>query len=142
MKKRLLVLAFITPLFALMYRHVTAQTNDYKVVFDLTSADGADHQSLIRWLNGISKNNTNAMMEVVIYGQSLPMITLGKSTVADEVQSLAKNKNISFRVCEMALKRHNLTRSDLLPGVETVPDGIAEIVQKQREGWGYIKAAR
>ena len=27
----------------------------------------------------------------------------------------------------------------LLPGVQTVPDGIYEIVSKQQEHWGYIK---
>lgn len=143
MKKKFLVPAIIAALFALLCRQdAVAQNNTYKVVFDLTSPDTADHQSLIRWLNGISKSNANALMEVVFYGQSLPMITAGKSTVADDIQTLAKNKNISFRVCEIALKRHNLTKADLLPGVETVPDGIAEIVQKQGQGWGYIKAAR
>ena len=143
MKKQFSVLIFVTTLFVLLHtQNVTAQNNAYKVVFDITSSDSTDHQSLIRWLNGISKSNPNAKMEVVFYGKSLPMVTIGKSVVAEEVQKLAKNKNISFRVCEMALKRYQLTKSDLLPGVETVPDGIAEIVQRQTEGWGYIKAGR
>jgi intracellular sulfur oxidation DsrE/DsrF family protein len=38
------------------------------------------------------------------------------------------------------MKRWNIGESQLLPGVSTVPDGIYEILQKQREGWGYIKA--
>lgn len=143
MKKKFSVLVFVTTLFVLFHtQHVTAQNNAYKVVFDITSSDSTDHQSLIRWLNEISKSNPNAQMEVVFYGKSLPMVTTEKSVVAEEVQKLAKNKNISFRVCEMALKRYQLTKSDLLPGVETVPDGIAEIVQRQTEGWGYIKAGR
>ena len=143
MKKQFSVLIFVTTLFVLLHtQNVTAQNNAYKVVFDITSSDSTDHQSLIRWLNGISKSNPNAKMEVVFYGKSLPMVTIGKSAVAEEVQKLAKNKNISFRVCEMALKRYQLTKSDLLPGVEIVPDGIAEIVQRQTEGWGYIKAGR
>ena len=143
MKNRFSPLVFVTILFMLLYtQNVSAQNNAYKVVFDITSSDSTDYQSLIRWLNGISKSNSNAQMEVVFYGRSLPMVTMGKSGVAEEVQELAKNKNISFRVCEIAMKRHQLTKSDLLPGVETVPDGIAEIVQRQTEGWGYIKAGR
>jgi intracellular sulfur oxidation DsrE/DsrF family protein len=142
MKKKFLLLAFVS-LFALLHQpDLIAQTKEYKVVFDLTSSDTTDHQSLIRWLNGISKNNANAKLEVVFYGQSLSMIAAGKSLVAEEVQSLAKNKNISFRVCEIAMNKYGLTKSDLLQGVETVPDGIAEIVQKQNQGWGYIKAGR
>ena len=30
-------------------------------------------------------------------------------------------------------------KSQLLPNVQVVPDGIGEIVAKQRAGWGYIK---
>jgi intracellular sulfur oxidation DsrE/DsrF family protein len=45
-------------------------------------------------------------------------------------------------VCAVALKNNNLDKSQLLPGVETVPDGIYEIISKQHEGWGYIKASR
>ena len=143
MKNIFSVLAFVIGLFATLYiQNAMAQSNGYKVVFDITSSDSTDHQSLIRWLTGISKSNPDAQMEVVFYGRSLPMVTMRESGVANEIQTLAKNKNISFRVCEIAMKRHQITKSDLLPGVETVPDGIAEIVQRQTEGWGYIKAGR
>lgn len=143
MKQFFLVAVLSTALFAVCDTQIVmAQKHEYKVVFDLTSGDEADHQSLIRWLKAISKNNPAAQLEVVFYGQSLPMVTVGKSTLTEDVQELAKNKNISFRVCEMAMQRHKLTKSDLLPGVGTVPDGIAEIVQKQSMGWGYIKAGR
>ena len=40
------------------------------------------------------------------------------------------------------MKRNNIDKSQLIPGVEIVPDGIYEIILKQREGWGYIKVAR
>ncbi|HEX5025913.1 MAG TPA: DsrE family protein [Agriterribacter sp.] len=143
MKWKFLLLSFVATVLSLLHNQdLQAQNKEYKVVFDLTSADSTDHQSLIRWLSGISKGNPHAQMEVVLYGQSLSMVTTGKSTVAEDVQTLAKDKNISFSVCEIALKKHKLTKSDLLPGVTTVPDGIAEIVQKQGQGWGYIKAAR
>ena len=38
-------------------------------------------------------------------------------------------------------KRYNVDKSQLLPGVEIVDDGIFEIISKQQEGWGYIKVA-
>ena len=37
------------------------------------------------------------------------------------------------------MKRHKIEKSQLIPGVTTVPDGILEIIMKQKEGWGYIK---
>jgi len=40
------------------------------------------------------------------------------------------------------MKNNNITADQLLPGIHVVPDGIYEIISKQRAGWGYIKAAR
>jgi uncharacterized protein len=39
------------------------------------------------------------------------------------------------------MKRYKVNESQLIVGVEIVPDGILEIVQRQAEGWGYIKEA-
>jgi intracellular sulfur oxidation DsrE/DsrF family protein len=112
---------------------------DYKVVFDLTSKDSNDQKAAIRWLNEVSKAEPTAQMEVVMYGQGLDLVTKGKSAVADDVVRLAQNKNIAFKVCQVAMKAHNLTKDDLLQGVQTVPDGIYEVISKQKQGWGYIK---
>jgi len=131
----------LTTLLLLLLNFSEAQTKDYKVVFDLTSNDTTDHKTVIRWLNGITQSNADARLEVVFYGQSLGMVTKDKSTVAEDLKKLTANKNISFKVCEAAMKRQNIDKSQLLPGIETVPDGIYEIMLKQNEGWGYIKAA-
>ncbi|MBS1917308.1 MAG: DsrE family protein [Bacteroidetes bacterium] len=116
-----------------------AQT-DYKVVFDLTSKDTLDQRSVVRWLNEISKPNPNAKLEVVMYGQGFNFVLKDKSPYADVIAKLAENKNISFKVCDISLKNNNVDRSQLLSCVQIVPDGIYEIIRKQKEGWGYIKA--
>jgi intracellular sulfur oxidation DsrE/DsrF family protein len=113
---------------------------DYKVVFDLTSKDSVDQQAVIRWLKEIVRTSPDAKMEVVMYSKGVHMVVKDKSSVGNAVTELATNKNISFKVCAAALKNQGIDKSQLLPGVETVPDGIYEIITKQREGWGYIKA--
>lgn len=115
---------------------------DYRVVFDVTSRDSVDHKNVVRWVKEISNAEPNSQVEVVFYGKSLDMVTNGKSTVANDVIDLAKKNNVSFRVCQQAMKNNNVGQSDLLPGVGTVPDGIYEIISKQRQGWGYIKASK
>jgi intracellular sulfur oxidation DsrE/DsrF family protein len=123
----------------LFFSMLAAAQKDYKVVFDLTSKDSNDQRAVIRWLNEVSKAEPNAQMEVVMYGQGVDLVVKGKSAVPDEVIRLAANKNIAFRVCQVALKAHNIDKSQLLEGVQTVPDGIYEVISKQRQGWGYIK---
>lgn len=114
----------------------------YNVVFDLSSKDTLNHQAVIRMLKLIVDEHKDAKLEVVFYGQSLDMVTQNKSVVANDVMELAKIPQVRFKVCELAMKRWNLDKSQLLPGVLTVPDGIYEIITKQGEGWGYIKVAR
>jgi hypothetical protein len=118
-----------------------AQNSDYKVVFDMTSRDSVNQQSLIRQLGLISKSNANAKLEVVIYGQGLDLVVKGKTMQEPAINQLLADKQISFKVCEMTMKRNNVEKAQLIPGVEIVPDGIYEIFSKQREGWGYIKVA-
>ncbi len=118
-----------------------AQSHLYNVVFDITSKDTADQKTVIRLVKEISSTDPNAHLEVVLYGQSLDMVVKDRSMVAQSVQELTANKNVAFKVCAIAMKHHNIDKSQLLTNVDTVPDGIYEIVSKQGDGWGYIKVA-
>ena len=118
-----------------------AQNADYKVVFDLTSKDTINQQTLLREMNLIKQYNPDAKVEAVIYGQGLSLVTNGVSNRAEEIARLASQKDVSFKVCELSMKRQNIDKSQLLSGVGTVPDGIYEIISKQGDGWGYIKIA-
>jgi intracellular sulfur oxidation DsrE/DsrF family protein len=129
-------------LFLLLSNHLSAQKAPYKVVFDVTSSDTVLHRMVVRWVNEIIEADASAEVEVVFYAKSLGMITKDNSNVADNVIKLAAKKNVAFRVCEVAMKNNKVERAQLLDGVGMVPDGIYEIISKQHEGWGYIKAAR
>lgn len=118
---------------------ISLAQKDYRVVFDLTSKDSLDQKAVIRWINEVSKGEPTAQIEVVMYGQGLALATQGRSLVADEVLRLAQNKNIAFKVCEASMKNQGVDQNQLLTGVGTVPDGIYEVISKQRNGWGYIK---
>jgi intracellular sulfur oxidation DsrE/DsrF family protein len=77
----------------------------------------------------------------VIYGQGLALVTKEGSSQQSEIARLSSMKDVSFKVCALSMKRNNIDKSQLLPGVEVVPDGIYEIISKQRDNWGYIKVA-
>ena len=120
---------------------VALSQKDYKVVFDLTSGDTLSQQTAIRWVNEIVKAEPTAQVEVVMFGKGLPLAVKDKSAVATDVTTLATNKNVAFKVCAVAMANQKIDKAQLLPGVQTVPDGIYEIVSKQQQGWGYIKVS-
>jgi uncharacterized protein len=117
------------------------QPKPYKVVFDLTSADPLDQRAVLRWIKEVSGVNPKNETEVVMYGRGLELVTSGKTTMASEVAEAIKSANARFNVCAIAMKNQNVDKSQLLPNVEIVPDGIGELVAKQHAGWGYIKVS-
>lgn len=127
------ILLLLTPLV------LSAQTKPVKILFDITSKDTLTQQTVVRHVSGMAKSYPDAELEVVIYGGALPMVVAGKSSVAKGIAQLGTNKNVSFKVCEVTMKRYNVDKAQLLPGIQVVPDAIIEIVTKQGEGWGYIK---
>lgn len=80
-------------------------------------------------------------MEVVMYGRGFEMVMTEKSAVSAEIAKALENSRVSFRVCAMAMAKYEVTLDMLFEGVQSVPDGIYELVTKQQQGWGYIKAA-
>jgi uncharacterized protein len=118
---------------------VQAQDKSYRVVFDLTSRDTLDQKAVMRWVGEISAANPGAQLEVVMYGKGFELVMPEKSAFVTQVNNAMKNTNVSFKVCQAALKNNNVDRSRIMADVQTVPDGIYEILTKQREGWGYIK---
>ncbi len=116
-----------------------SQTNNYKVVFDMSSKDTINQQAIVREIGLITGASPDAKIEVVIYGQGLDLAVKDRSAQQSAVQTLIADNKATFRVCAMTMKRNNIDKSQLVPGIEMVPDGIYEIVSKQQAGWGYIK---
>jgi intracellular sulfur oxidation DsrE/DsrF family protein len=137
MKKQTIIITFILVCSHLLF----AQKTPYNVVFDMTSDDTLSHKMALRWISEVVDNNPRANVEIVFYGKSLGMITQGKSIVAEKIKTLVAKENVAFKVCAIAMKNNNIDQSMLLPGVQTVPDGIYEIISKQHDGWGYIKVS-
>ena len=127
-------------LFALVSpRVVEVQSQPYRVAFDLTSRDTLDQKAVLRWLREVGASSPAAQMEVVMYGKGFELVMPERSAFINDVKEAMKNPNVSFKVCAIALRNNNIDKSQLLPGVQTVPDGIYELVSKQQEHWGYIK---
>lgn len=119
-----------------------AQSEPIKVVFDVTSSNPDVHRTAAKHLRLMAEAYPQSEFELVIYSGAYKMVDR-KSSVAGETLSQIVNKdNVDIVICEQTMKRHKMTMEDLIPGVGAVPDGIYEIVMKQKQGWGYIKEAQ
>ena len=132
--------SFFVGLLALLIPAVVhAQAYPYRVVFDLTSRDSLEQKSVLRWLREVGTSSPNAQMEVVMYGKGFELVMPDRSAYLADVKEAIKNPNVTFKICAIAMRNNNIDKSQLLPGVQIVPDGIYELVSKQQDHWGYIK---
>ena len=118
---------------------VQAQAQPYRVAFDLTSRDSLEQKAVLRWLREVGTSSPNAQMEVVMYAKGIELVMPERSPYTADVKEAMKSPNVTFKVCAIALKNNGVDKSQLLPGVQVVPDGIYELVSKQQDHWGYIK---
>src|ERR1700719_3680842 len=124
MRRTLLVALFAV----LSLGFVRAERQPYRVVFDLTSRDSLEQRAVLRWLREVGTSSPDAQMEVVMYARGFELVMPDRSAYLADVKEAMKSPNVSFKVCAIALKNNNVDRSQLLPGVEIVPDGIHELV--------------
>ena len=138
--KRVFFIATVAAVALASFGFANRAPQPYRVVFDLTSRDSLDQKAVVRWIKEVTTIDPTADVEVVMYAKGFELVMPDKSTVVADVQAAIKNPKVSFKVCAIALKNNNVDKSQLLPGVQIVPDGIHELVMKQQENWGYIKA--
>ena len=133
------MLSFLT---AFIFTSTKAQNTEvkHKVVIQLNTADTASWSSTIGNIRNLQKIwPNNISIEVVAHGKGLDLIVANKTHLANDVNALSK-EGVVFAACENSMRKHNVTKADLLPVAITVPSGVAELVLKQEQGWAYLKA--
>ena len=113
--------------------------NKHKIVFQFTNAtDTLQQKAIVNQLKNLTTYWPNAKYEVVIHSMGLPFVMTAKSKQLESIKAL-RAKGVRFLVCENTMKSQKVTKDQLISEVEYVPVGIAEIVEKQEQGWSYIK---
>jgi uncharacterized protein len=110
----------------------------HRIVWDMAAGDTAMHAGIMRQLNNVKRGWPDAQIEVVVHGKALDMLVTDKSTKPSAIKDL-QARGVTFVACENTMRMRKVTKEQLLPGVNTVPMAIGELVLKQEEGWSYIK---
>lgn len=85
--------------------------------------------------DALGKDNVD--IEIVNYGPGIGMLKLD-SSVANRIEE-ATSSGVKIVACENTMKAQKLTKADMLPTIGYVPGGVIEIMEKQEQGWSYIR---
>jgi len=76
-------------------------------------------------------------IEIVAYGPGLNMLK-DESKVAGRLNA-ALDHSVGLIACGTTMQKMKVTKADLAAGVKVVPAGVVHIMQRQNEGWNYIR---
>lgn len=122
---------------------VSAQKNDekteHKLVIQMTNSDTLSQYSLLKNLANLTEGWPELKIEVVCHGPGLKLLHVKKSPYIKQVEEFIA-KGVDFVACKNTMKAKNVPDEMILSSARRVEIGIREIVEKQEEGWSYIKA--
>lgn len=110
-----------------------------KIVMQLTSGDTTVHKMLMKQLSNILTVAPETKIEVVCHGPGLSILVEEKSIVNEKIVA-SKTKGVDFVACRYSMKERKVAESEINTNARIVEAGIIEIVDKQNEGYVYIKA--
>jgi intracellular sulfur oxidation DsrE/DsrF family protein len=79
----------------------------------------------------------NVEIEIVAYGPGIGMLKQ-ESQVASRVDE-ALTSGVKIVACENTMRGQKLVPADMLPSIGYVGAGVVEIMQRQQQGWSYIR---
>ena len=79
----------------------------------------------------------NVEIEIVAYGPGIGMLK-ADSVVGTRVGEALGN-GVKFEACENTMRGQKLEKADMLQGIDYVGAGVVEIMQKQQQGYAYLR---
>ena len=110
-----------------------------KVVMQMSDGDAAKWNLALNNAKNLQSDlgAANVDIEIVAYGPGIGMLKADSvvGTRVDEAQA----SGVKVVACENTMRGMKLGKSDMLSTVSYVPAGVVEIMQKQQQGWAYIR---
>jgi intracellular sulfur oxidation DsrE/DsrF family protein len=110
-----------------------------KVVLQVSDADAARWNTALNNAENIQADlgAANVDVEIVAYGPGIGMLKVD-SVVGNRIDE-ALAAGVKVLACENTMRKQKLTHADMLGKIGYVSSGVVEIMQRQQQGWAYIR---
>lgn len=105
-----------------------------KVLFHAEDVQGLEKAE--KYSEKLCEQNAVCCIEILAVNQAVKGLL---SAEDNQTASALHAKGVKFFVCESSMKELELTSAELLSLATTVPFGILTIIEKQEEGYAYIR---
>jgi intracellular sulfur oxidation DsrE/DsrF family protein len=110
-----------------------------KVVLQMSDGDAAKWNLALNNAKNLQSDlgAANVDIEIVAYGPGIGMLK-ADSVVGNRVDEALKS-GVKVLACENTMRGQKLAKPDMLGGIGYVSAGVVEIMEKQQQGWAYIR---
>ena len=110
-----------------------------KVVVQVSDGDPAKWNLALNNAKNVQSDlgAQNVAIEIVAYGPGLAMLK-ADSVAANRVAE-AMASGVKVVACENTMTNQKVVKDDMLAGIGYVKAGVVEIMQKQQQGWAYLR---
>ncbi|HTP99382.1 MAG TPA: DsrE family protein [Casimicrobiaceae bacterium] len=110
-----------------------------RVVMQVSDADPAKWNLALNNAKNIQSDlgAANVDIEIVAYGPGIGMLK-ADSVVGNRIDE-AVAAGVNVVACENTMRGQKLAKADMLAKVGYVSAGVVELMQKQQQGWAYIR---
>jgi intracellular sulfur oxidation DsrE/DsrF family protein len=137
---RILAVASLLALAAGLAAHpALAQPLQNRVVMQVSDNDPAKWNLALNNARNLQSDlgAKNVEIEIVAYGPGIGMLK-SDSVVGSRIGE-ALGSGVKVAACENTMRGQKLAKADMLDGIGYVPAGVVEIMQKQQQGWAYLR---
>lgn len=111
----------------------------HRIVMQVSDGDAARWNLALNNMQNVQAElgRDNVEAEIVAYGPGIGMLKMD-SSVGPRIDAALKN-GVRVVACENTMDKQKLTKADMLPSIGYVRAGVVELIEKQREGYAYIR---
>jgi intracellular sulfur oxidation DsrE/DsrF family protein len=110
-----------------------------KLVIQVSENDPATWNLALNNAKNIQKDvgKDNVELEIVAFGPGINMLKV-ESEVATRVNE-AVDSGVKVMACQNTMRSQKLNKEDMNAKVGYVPSGVVEIMQRQQQGYAYLR---
>ena len=111
----------------------------YRVVMQVSNPDPRGWNQTLSNALQLTKNagKENVEIRIVANGAGIGMLKQGSPSA--QLVAAALGQDVKVLACGVTMKALQLEKEDMLPDIGYVPGGLIEVLDRQRDGWQYVK---
>ena len=112
----------------------------YRVVMQVSGPDPRGWAQAVNNALLMQRNIGKANVDIEIVANGMGIGMLKYNSPEEKEVAAALDQGIKVVACGMTMKQLMLEKEDMLPNISYVKGGFVEIMDRQAEGWHYLRA--